>query len=53
VAILIICIGGLYKFMEGNPATKDMGFTSTGTTATTYGGIATAFYSGLWAYDGW
>ncbi|CAG7734463.1 unnamed protein product [Allacma fusca] len=50
VAIAIVCVGGLYKFIEGNPATSDMGF---GNAKQNYGKIATAFYSGLWAYDGW
>jgi len=50
IAIAIICIGGLYKFIEGNPATEDMGFDGT---TTKLSSIATAFYSGLWAYDGW
>ena len=50
VAIAIVCLGGLYKFIEGEPATSDMGYSGT---TDNMGAIAMAFYSGLWAYDGW
>ena len=50
IAIAIVCIGGVYKFIEGNPATKNLGFEGT---TDNLGLIATGFYSGLWAYDGW
>ena len=52
VAVAIIIGGGFYKLCEGhtehvNPATTFVGTTNS------LGNIATAFYSGLWAYDGW
>ncbi|XP_046399734.1 b(0,+)-type amino acid transporter 1-like isoform X2 [Ischnura elegans] len=49
-AILIIIVGGAYKFAEGN--TKHLANPFVGTT-NSLGSIATAFYTGLWAYDGW
>ncbi|KAL0276580.1 UNVERIFIED_CONTAM: hypothetical protein PYX00_004129 [Menopon gallinae] len=50
VAILIVILGGMYKLMQGNTQYLENVFHGT-----TYslGNIATAFYTGLWAYDGW
>ena len=50
VAVAIIIGGGFYKICEGSYEHVATGFK--GTTASV-GNIATAFYSGLWAYDGW
>ncbi|KDR13693.1 b(0,+)-type amino acid transporter 1 isoform X2 [Zootermopsis nevadensis] len=50
VAILIIICGGAYKLAEGN--TQHLENVFKGTTYS-LGNIATAFYTGLWAYDGW
>nr|XP_018898647.1 PREDICTED: b(0,+)-type amino acid transporter 1 isoform X1 [Bemisia tabaci] len=49
-AILIIIVGGLYQLMKGN--TKNLENMFEGTTSSV-GNLATAFYTGLWAYDGW
>jgi len=69
VAVLIVILGGAYKILDGNntqPKIKHKCFKViifTGNTQhlrrpfsnTKYsiGNIATAFYTGLWAYDGW
>ena len=54
VAILIICIGGTWVFFTGEPATTDFGLGPFDVEkGVDYGGISVAFYSGLWAYDGW
>lgn len=50
VAIFIIICGGAYKLAEGN--TQHLENVFEGTTYS-LGNIATAFYTGLWAYDGW
>ncbi|XP_077287313.1 L-type amino acid transporter sobremesa isoform X2 [Arctopsyche grandis] len=51
VAILIIISGGMYKLAQGNTQhLHDKSFTGG---PVTLGNIATAFYTGLWAYDGW
>ncbi|RZF43656.1 hypothetical protein LSTR_LSTR009253 [Laodelphax striatellus] len=50
VAILIVICGGGYKLFQGNTQNFENMFT--GETAS-IGSIATAFYTGLWAYDGW
>ncbi|KAK7793926.1 hypothetical protein R5R35_011856 [Gryllus longicercus] len=49
-AVLIIICGGAYKLAEGN--TQHLRDPFVGTKAT-FGNIATGFYTGLWAYDGW
>nr|CAD7455303.1 unnamed protein product [Timema tahoe] len=49
-AILIVIIGGIYKMAQGN--TQHLENVFEGTTSS-IGNIATAFYTGLWAYDGW
>ncbi|XP_014285984.1 b(0,+)-type amino acid transporter 1 isoform X1 [Halyomorpha halys] len=50
IAVMVVVVGGLYKLMQGNTQNLENMFEGT-----TYsiGNIATAFYTGLWAYDGW
>ncbi|CAG9765135.1 unnamed protein product [Ceutorhynchus assimilis] len=50
VAVLIVVIGGAYKMIEGNTQHLRQPFANT---KYSIGNIATAFYTGLWAYDGW
>lgn len=50
VAVLIVICGGAYKLFQGN--TQHLQNAFTGPTPS-LGAIATAFYTGLWAYDGW
>ncbi|KAK6641603.1 hypothetical protein RUM44_013318 [Polyplax serrata] len=50
VAILIVILGGWYKLFQGN--TQHLENVFHGSTFS-FGNIATAFYTGLWAYDGW
>ncbi|XP_075227961.1 L-type amino acid transporter sobremesa isoform X2 [Lycorma delicatula] len=50
ISILIVICGGAYKLFQGNVQNFENMFT--GNTASV-GNIATAFYTGLWAYDGW
>lgn len=50
VAVAIIIGGGVYKLCEGSYEHVATGFQGT---TSSLGNIATAFYSGLWAYDGW
>ncbi|CAL4110160.1 unnamed protein product [Meganyctiphanes norvegica] len=50
LAIMIIVIGGVVKLIQGNTQYLDNGFEGS---TDNFGNIATAFYSGLWAYDGW
>ncbi|GLV31090.1 sobremesa [Carabus blaptoides fortunei] len=50
VAILIVILGGAYKLIEGNTQHLRNPFQGT---QYSVGNIATAFYTGLWAYDGW
>ncbi|XP_069957239.1 b(0,+)-type amino acid transporter 1 isoform X3 [Cherax quadricarinatus] len=50
VAILIIVVGGMVKLGQGNTQYLATGFQGS---TKSFGDIATAFYSGLWAYDGW
>ncbi|CAG0917653.1 unnamed protein product [Notodromas monacha] len=49
LAIVIIVIGGIYKIAEGHGENLIPDFEKTGD----IGNLASAFYSGLWAYDGW
>ncbi|XP_065202893.1 b(0,+)-type amino acid transporter 1 [Planococcus citri] len=50
IAIGLIICGGTFELLSGS--TKNLtGIFRNSTTS--YGDIATAFYSGLWAYDGW
>ncbi|CAH1986101.1 unnamed protein product [Acanthoscelides obtectus] len=50
VAVLIVIMGGAYKMFEGNTQHLKEPFKDT---QFSIGNIATAFYTGLWAYDGW
>nr|CAI5817480.1 unnamed protein product [Callosobruchus analis] len=50
VAVLIVIMGGAYKMFEGNTQHLKEPFKDT---HFSIGNIATAFYTGLWAYDGW
>ncbi|XP_018565288.1 b(0,+)-type amino acid transporter 1 isoform X1 [Anoplophora glabripennis] len=50
VAVLIVILGGMYKIVEGNTQHLKEPFKNT---QFSVGNIATAFYTGLWAYDGW
>ncbi|CAH1173450.1 unnamed protein product [Phaedon cochleariae] len=50
VAVLIVVLGGAYKMFEGHTQHLMEPFKNT---KFSIGNIATAFYTGLWAYDGW
>ncbi|XP_042907812.1 b(0,+)-type amino acid transporter 1 isoform X2 [Parasteatoda tepidariorum] len=50
LAIAIIVVGGFIKLTEGHTKHLATGFEGE---SATFSDIATAFYSGLWAYDGW
>ena len=49
-AIALVVGGGAYSLWQGNTEHLATGFQGSTRSA---GDIATAFYSGLWAYDGW
>ncbi|KAK2725124.1 hypothetical protein QYM36_001545 [Artemia franciscana] len=55
IAIFIIICGGIYMIALGNVSYLSTGFEpfDPSLSPTTFSDIATAFYSGLWAYDGW
>ncbi|KAF8786517.1 b-0-+-type amino acid transporter 1 like protein [Argiope bruennichi] len=50
LAIAIIIVGGSFKLMQGHTEHLATGFQGS---HASFSDIATAFYSGLWAYDGW
>ncbi|XP_020818656.1 b(0,+)-type amino acid transporter 1 isoform X3 [Drosophila serrata] len=50
VAVVIVICGGAYKLMQGNTQHLSNAFNGP---MPNVGAIATAFYTGLWAYDGW
>ncbi|XP_060534790.1 b(0,+)-type amino acid transporter 1-like isoform X2 [Cylas formicarius] len=50
VACLVVIFGGLYELCAGNTANLARGFEGTSSSPKS---LALAFYSGLWAYDGW
>ena len=50
LAVVVIVVGGIIKLAQGNVQYLNQGFEGS---TTKFGDIATAFYSGLWAYDGW
>ncbi|KAI1285240.1 amino acid transporter -like protein [Halotydeus destructor] len=50
LAIVVIVVGGMVKIFNGETEHIATGFSGT---KTSVADIATAFYSGLWAYDGW
>ncbi|XP_025199652.1 b(0,+)-type amino acid transporter 1 [Melanaphis sacchari] len=50
VAVFVVVAGGVYKIIQGRTEHFRNYFENT---TTSIGDVATAFYSGLWAYDGW
>ncbi|KAG5887524.1 hypothetical protein JTB14_022136 [Gonioctena quinquepunctata] len=50
ISCLIVICGGLYEIARGNTKNLTKGFEGTTTSPKD---LALAFYSGLWAYDGW
>ncbi|KAF6205171.1 hypothetical protein GE061_019338 [Apolygus lucorum] len=50
LAVAIVIGVGMYKIFEGNTQYLQRPFEGT---TSSIGNIATAFYTGLWAYDGW
>ena len=56
IAILVVIIGGAYKLIQGNTQHLSQPFSAKdglGDGSINFGRLATAFYTGLWAYDGW
>lgn len=51
IAILVVIVGGAYKLIQGNTQHLEGAFDSIDKVG--FGRLATAFYTGLWAYDGW
>lgn len=50
IAVLIVISGGAYKLYHGNVQHLQNAFSKP---SPPIGAIAVAFYTGLWAYDGW
>lgn len=50
IAIFIVIIGGLIKICQGETKYISTGFEGS---KATFSDIATAFYTSMWAYDGW
>lgn len=50
VAVLIVIGGGAYKLCQGNVQHLQNAFNNP---TPPLGAVAAAFYTGLWAYDGW
>ncbi|KAF5280552.1 hypothetical protein FQR65_LT00303 [Abscondita terminalis] len=50
VVCVVVILGGIYELCKGNLENLNKGFEGTHLTPKS---IALAFYSGLWAYDGW
>lgn len=50
VAVFVVAAGGMHKIFQGHTEHFCNYFENT---TTSVGDVATAFYSGLWAYDGW
>lgn len=50
IAVIIVICGGVYKLSQGNTRHLENAFNNP---APPIGAIAAAFYTGLWAYDGW
>ncbi|KAL7019729.1 hypothetical protein ACKWTF_011223 [Chironomus riparius] len=50
IAVLIVICGGAWKLFQGNTQHLSNAFENP---SPSVGVIATAFYTGLWAYDGW
>ena len=53
LALIIIVITGVINLFQGKNQYLKSGFSFIPGTEATPGSIALAFYSGLWAYDGW
>lgn len=54
IAILVIIVGGTWSLAKGNTQHLNGAFqTMDGSDSVNIGRLATAFYTGLWAYDGW
>ncbi|XP_020711674.1 b(0,+)-type amino acid transporter 1 isoform X3 [Athalia rosae] len=51
IAILVVIVGGSYKLIQGNTQHLSGAFDTVA--SLNVGRLATAFYTGLWAYDGW
>ncbi|XP_063227254.1 b(0,+)-type amino acid transporter 1-like [Bacillus rossius redtenbacheri] len=50
LACIIVILGGVYELCVGRTEVLSTGFQGSSTSASS---IALAFFSGLWAYDGW
>ncbi|XP_011345702.1 b(0,+)-type amino acid transporter 1 isoform X2 [Ooceraea biroi] len=53
MAILVVIVGGSYKLIQGNTQHLQTAFDTIDGSTINIGRLATAFYTGLWAYDGW
>lgn len=53
MAILVVIVGGSYKLIQGNTQHLQAAFDTIDGSTINIGRLATAFYTGLWAYDGW
>ncbi|XP_031844327.1 b(0,+)-type amino acid transporter 1 isoform X1 [Nomia melanderi] len=53
IAILVVIAGGSYKLIQGNTQHLKGAFDTMDGNTVNIGRLATAFYTGLWAYDGW
>ncbi|XP_072757909.1 b(0,+)-type amino acid transporter 1 isoform X2 [Anoplolepis gracilipes] len=53
MAILVVIAGGSYKLIQGNTQHLQAAFNTIDGSTINFGRLATAFYTGLWAYDGW
>lgn len=54
IAILVVIAGGTWSLANGNTQHLNGAFTTMdGSDKFNIGRLATAFYTGLWAYDGW
>ncbi|XP_076233174.1 b(0,+)-type amino acid transporter 1 isoform X1 [Calliopsis andreniformis] len=53
IAILVVIAGGSYKLIQGNTQHLKGAFDTADDSTVNIGRLATAFYTGLWAYDGW
>ncbi|XP_029662757.1 b(0,+)-type amino acid transporter 1 isoform X2 [Formica exsecta] len=53
MAILVVIVGGSYKLIQGNTQHLQTAFNTIDGSTINFGRLATAFYTGLWAYDGW
>ncbi|GAU95203.1 hypothetical protein RvY_06861 [Ramazzottius varieornatus] len=53
IALAVIIVAGLIRLGQGSTANLASPFTPFGNGGHTAAGIASAFYSGLWSYEGW